>query len=147
LPGGLWGSNYAGYNATQLNFDYSNVLDTSAISTVIQGTKATVIEHLIGFKSIVVFTSSGLYSTPLLSNQPLTPSNIAFVNLQTSDATNDVVPLVFDNDVIFFDSGGKKVKNINVFATTQTYETRNISVLASHLIDQPYSAAVFENSS
>lgn len=147
LPGGLWGSNYAGYNATQLNFDDSNVLDTGAISTVIQGTKATVIEHLVGFKSLVVFTSSGLYSTPLLSNQPLTPSNIAFVNLQTSDATNDVVPLVFDNDVIFFDSGGKKVKNINVFATTQTYETRNISVLASHLIDQPYSAAVFENSS
>lgn len=147
LLGGIWGSNYNGYNSTKLNFDDSATLDTNSISTVLQGNRSTIINHILGFKTLIVFTSSGLYSTPLLIDLPLTPTNIAFVNLQTADAASTVPPLVFDNETIFFDKGGKKVKTINVNATTQHYETKNISVLAPHLIDQPYSAAVFENSS
>jgi hypothetical protein len=147
LAGGIWGSNYNGYSATKFNFDDSESLDTNAISTVLQGGKSTLIEHMVAFKTLLVFTTGGLYSTPLLIELPLVPTNMAFVNLQTSDASNNVTPLIFDNDVIFFDKGGKKVKSVNVFATTQHYETKNISVLAPHLVDSPYSAAVYENSS
>jgi hypothetical protein len=147
LLGGVWGSNYNGYTSDKLHFDDSEALDTNAISTIVQGTKATLIQHMVAFKTLLVFTTSGLYSTPLLIDLPLTPANISFLNLQTSDAANNVVPLVFDNDVIFFDKGGKKVKNVNVYATTQHYESKVISVLAPHLVDTPYSAAVFENSS
>lgn len=147
LAGGIWGSNYNGYTSNKLHFDDSDSLDTNAISTILQGTKASVIQHMVAFKTLLVFTSSGLYSSPLLIDLPLTPQNIAFLNPQTSDAANNVVPLIFDNDVIFFDKGGRKVKNVNVYATTQHYESKVISVLAPHLVDQPYSAAVFENSS
>lgn len=147
LPGGIWGSNYNGYTSDKLHFDDSERLDTSAISTIVQGTKATLIQHMVAFKTLLVFTTSGLYSTPLLIDLPLTPNNISFLNLQTSDAANDVTPLVFDNDVVFFDKGGKKVKNVNVYATTQHYESKVISVLAPHLVNDPYSAGVFENSS
>jgi hypothetical protein len=147
LLGGLWGSNYNGYKYNAFNFDDSEALDTNAISTIVQGTKATLIQHMVAFKTLLVFTTSGLYSTPLLIDLPLTPNNISFLNLQTSDNANNVTPLVFDNDVVFFDKGGKKVKNVNVYATTQHYESKVISVLAPHLVDNPYSAAVFENSS
>lgn len=147
LLGGIWGSNYNGYKYNQFTFDDSEVLDTNAISTIVQGVKATLIQHIVAFKTLLVFTTSGLYSTPLLIDLPLTPTNISFLNLQTSDAANDVVPVVFDNDVVFFDKGGKKVKSVNVYATTQHYESKVISVLAPHLIDDPYSAGVFENSS
>lgn len=146
VAGGIWGSNYNGYSASKLNFDDSEALDTNAVSTVLQGPKSTIVKHILPFKSLLVFTTSGLYSTPLLIDLPIVPTNISFLNLQTSDATNQVVPVVFDNDVVFFDAGGKKVKNVNVLATTQHYETKNISVLAPHLIDSPYSAAVYENS-
>lgn len=147
ILGGLWGSNYNGYTAGKLNFDDSEALDTNAISTIVQGSKATLIQHIVAFKTLLIFTTSGLYSTPLLIDLPLTPTNVSFLNLQTADAANDVVPLAFDNDVIFFDKGGRKVKNVNVYATTQHYESKVISVLAPHLVDEPYSAAVFENSS
>lgn len=147
LTGGIWGSNYNGYTSDKLHFDDSDTLDTNAISTILQGTKSSVVQHMVAFKTLLVFTTSGLYSTPLLIDLPLTPQNISFLNPQSSDAANDVTPLIFDNDVIFFDKGGKKVKNVNVYATTQHYESKVISVLAPHLIDQPYSAAVFENSS
>jgi hypothetical protein len=147
LLGGIWGSNYNGYTTGKLTFDDSAALDTNAISTVLQGNRATVIQHMVGFKTLLVFTTSGLYSTPLLIDLPITPSNISFLNLQTSDAANNVTPLVFDNDVVFFDKGGKKVKNVNVYATTQHYESKVISVLSPELVDTPVSAAVFENSS
>ncbi len=147
LAGGIWGSNYNGYTSDKLHFDDSDILDTNAISTILQGTKASLIQHMVAFKTLLVFTTSGLYSSPLLIDLPLTPQNISFLNPQTSDAANNVVPLIFDNDVIFFDKGGRKVKNVNVYATTQHYESKVISVLAPHLVDQPYSAAVFENSS
>jgi hypothetical protein len=146
LLGGLWGSNYNGYKYNAFNFDDSEALDTNAISTTLQGGKATLIENIVAFKTLLVFTTSGLYSSPLIIDLPLTPSNISFLNLQTSDSSSSVVPLVFDNDVVFFDKGGRKVKNVNVYATTQHYESKVISVLSPHLVNQPYSAAVFENS-
>lgn len=149
LPSGLWGSNYNGYNASIFNFDDSDVLDTNAISTVLQGNrnKSTVIQHIVGFKTLLVFTTSGMYSTSLLSESPIVPTNVAFINPQTSDSANDVYPLIFDNDVVFFAKGGRKVKSANIAEPTQHYQTKNISVLAPHLVDSPYSAAVFENSS
>ena len=149
LPSGLWGSNYNGYNSSIFNFDDSDVLDTNAISTVLQGNrnKSTVIQHIVGFKTLLVFTTSGMYSTSLLSESPIVPTNVSFINPQTSDSANDVYPLIFDNDVVFFSKGGRKVKTANIAEPTQHYQTKNISVLAPHLVDSPYSAAVFENSS
>lgn len=147
LLGGVWGSNFNGYAATFFLFDDSDTLDTNAISTVLQGTKAVVIQHMVAFKTLLVLTTSGIYSTPLLTEVPLTPNTISFINPQTSDSSSDVVPLIFDNNLIFFDKGGKKIKNINIPEPTQHYQTKTISTLSPHLIDQPFSAGVFENSS
>lgn len=148
LLGGIWGSNYNGFKATSFIFDDSDELDTNAISTVLYSTKqAVVIQHLVFFKTLLIMTSSGLFSTSLLQEGPLTPTNVSFINLQTADASNSVEPCVFDNEVIFFDKGGRKVKNIVLNGNSTRYETHNISVLAPQLIDTPCSAGVFENSS
>jgi len=146
LPGGLWGSNFNGYSATTLDFDDSESLDTNAISTVLQGTKATIIKHIVAYKTLVILTSSGTYSTPLFIDAAITPANITSLNMQTSDSSNDALPVIFENDLIFIDKGGKKVKIMNVMGTTQHYETRTISVLAPHLIHAPRSIALYENS-
>lgn len=148
LLGGIWGSNYNGFKYNGFNFDDSTTLDTSALSTVLYSNKrAVLIEHMVSFKTLIVLTSSGLFSTPLVIEQALVPSNIAFINQQTADSSMNVEPAIFDNEVIFFDKGGKKVKNITLNGNSTRYQTNNISVLAPHLIDQPRSAAVFENSS
>jgi hypothetical protein len=146
LMGGLWGSNYNGFSYNSFNFDDSENLDTNAVSTVIYNRRSVLIEHLVAYKSLLIFTTSGLFSTPLLEDFPITPNNIAFINLQTADSSSVVQPQILDNQVIFFDKGGRKVKDVNLLARTGTYSTNNISVLASHLIDGPYSAGVYENS-
>ncbi len=148
LLGGLWGSDYNGFKYNAFSFDDSESLDTNAISTVIYSAKkAVVIEHMVSFKTLVIMTSSGLYSTPLLQEIPVTPSNIAFINQQTADSSSPVEPVIFDNEVIFFDKGGRKVKNLTMVGNSTRYQSNNISVLAPQLVDTPYSASVFENSS
>lgn len=146
LMGGLWGSNYNGFTYNTFNFDDSENLDTNAVSTVIYNRRSVLIEHIVAYKSLLIFTSSGLFSTPLLEDFPITPNNVAYINLQTADASSTVQPQILDNQVIFFDKGGRKVKDVNLLARTGTYSTNNISVLASHLINGPYSAGVYENS-
>jgi hypothetical protein len=146
LPGGLFGSNYNGFTYNSFNFDDSEALDTSALSTVIYNRRSVLIEHMVSYKSLLIFTTSGLYSTPLLEDFPLTPRNMAFINLQTADSSSGVDPQILDNQVLFYDKGGKKVKDINLLDRTGTYVTNNISVMAPHLIDQPNSSGVYENS-
>lgn len=147
LLGGLWGSDYNGFKFNAFTFDDSEAFDTNSVSTVLYSKRAVLIEHMVSFKTLVVLTTNGLYSTPLLQETPITPNNIALVNQQTADSSLDVEPCVFDNEIIFFDKGGKRVKNVTLNGNSTRYQTNNISVLAPHLIDQPYSAAVYENSS
>lgn len=147
LLNGVWGSNFDGYSATKFLFNDALTLDTSAISTLLTGKKNVVIEHIVPAQTLVIMTNAGIYSTPLLGGAPLTPSNIDFINRHTSDASSSVPPLVFDDQIVYFSLGGKKVKSLNVNDSGVAYVTKDISVLASHLIDTPYSAGVFENSS
>lgn len=147
LPGGLFGSNYNGFTTNSFNFDDSEALDTNSVSTVIYSRRSVLIEHMVAYKSLLVFTTSGLFSTPLLEDFPLTPTNAAYINLQTADSSMTTNPQILDNQVIFMDKGGKKVKDVNLIARTGTFATNNISVLAPHLIDQPNSSGVYENSS
>jgi hypothetical protein len=146
LPGGLFGSNYNGFTTTSFNFDDSEALATNAVSTVIYSRRSVMIEHMVAYKSLLIFTTSGLYSSPLLEDFPLTPTNVSYINLQTADSSSKVDPQILDNQVIFFDKGGRKVKDVNLMARTGTFATNNISVLCPHLIDQPNSAGVYENS-
>ena len=147
LLNGVWLSNFNGFNKTTFLFNDSQALDTSAISTLISGTKGVVIQHVLSFQTLIVMTNTGIYTTPLLDQLPLTPSNIAFINKRSSDGSSDVEPVVFDNGVIYFVRGGKRVKSLVINQTGVAYDTHDISVLASHLVDQPYSAAIFQNSS
>ncbi len=147
LLGGVWGSDYNGFKYNAFVFNDAETLDTNSLSTVLYSKRSVLVEHMISFKTLIVLTTNGLYSSPLLLETPLIPSNVAFINQQTADSSLDVEPVVFDNEVIFFDKGGKRVKSITLNGNSTRYQTNNISVLAPHLIDQPCSAAVFENSS
>jgi hypothetical protein len=146
LPSGLWGSNYNGYSSTTFNFDDSEDLDTSAVSTIISGDKPVIIEDIVSYKTLVVLTNRGVYSTPIFSESAITPSNINFLNKQTADASDTVQSVILDNDVIFSIKGGNRIKNLTISGNVINYKTNTISVLAPHLIDNPRRMATFSNS-
>lgn len=148
LPAGLWGSSFNGFSSTTFNFDESETLDTNAVSTILTADdKPVIIRDIIAYKTLIILTNIGVFSTPLFTDQPVTPSNVAFVNRQTSDASNNVPAVVLDNEVIFAIRGGNRIKNITVSSQGYNYQTNTISTLAPHLIDQPVSMDTYENSS
>jgi hypothetical protein len=147
LLAGLWGSNFNGYTSTSFNFDDSDDLDTNSISTILSGEKSIAIQSILSFKTLLVLTTDGFFSTSLFVTDPLTPTNVSFINRRTADSSSGVKPVILDDQVIFFEKGGKKVKNINITESGYDYKTSVISVLAPHLVDTPYSAAVYDVSS
>lgn len=147
LPGLVTGSNYNGFTSGRLNFDDSRTLETSAVSTVLYGRKATLINHIISYKSLVIFTTSGVYSTSLDLLEPITPLNINFMNLQTGDITSNLLPNILNNSVIFYDKGGSRVKTLILTDDGNNYQAGTLNILSPHLIDTPYSSAVMDSSS
>ncbi len=146
LPGLLIGSNYNGFSSGRLNFDDSRTLDTSAVSTVLYGRRNTTINHILSYKSLIVFTTSGIYSSSLDEFAPITPLNVSFINLQTGDTSNDVLPDILDNNAVFYDKGGNRVKTLVITDDGKNYQAGTLNILAPHLINEPYSTAVFNNS-
>lgn len=146
LPGVICGSNYNGFTSGKLNFDDSRTLETNAVSTVLYGTRATLINHMISYKSLLIFTTGGVYSTSLDLFEPVTPLNISFVNLQSGDTTNNLLPNVLENNVIFYDKGGFRVKTLLLNAEGRNYQAATLNILAPHLINSPYSSAVLSAS-
>lgn len=146
LPGVVVGSNFNGFTSGRLNFDDSRTLETSAVSTVLYGRKATLINHIISYKSLVLFTTSGVYSTSLDLLEPITPLNVNFMNLQTGDITSDVLPDILNNNVIFYDKGGSRVKTLVLGEDGTNYQAGTLNILSPHLIDTPYSTAVMDAS-
>ncbi len=146
LPGVLCGSNYNGFSSGRMNFDDSRTLDTSAVSTVLYGRRNTTINHILSYKSLIIFTTSGIYSTTLDTFEPITPLNINFVNLQTGDTSNEVLPDILENNCVFYDRGGNRVKTLIITDDGKSYQAGTLNILAPHLIDEPFSTAVFDNS-
>lgn len=146
IPGLVCGSNYNGFTNKRLNFDDSRTLDTSAVSTVVYGQRATIINHLVSYKSLLVFTTSGVYSTSLDLFNPVTPLNINFINLQSGDITNNLLPDILENNVIFYDKGGYRVKTLLLNDEGRNYQAATLNILAPHLVNDPYSSAVLSAS-
>jgi hypothetical protein len=146
LPGLVVGSVYNGFTSGRLNFDDSRTLETSAVSTVLYGRRSTLVNHLISYKSLVVFTTSGVYSTSLDLFEPITPLNVAFINLQSGDITNNLLPNILENNVIFYDRGGSRVKTLVLSDDGKDYQAATLNILASHLVNDPYSSAVMDAS-
>src|SRR5690606_17495978 len=107
---------------------------------------ATLVNHLTSYKSLVVFTTSGVYSTSLDLFEPVTPLNVNFINLQSGDITNDLLPNILENNVIFYDRGGSRVKTLVLSDDGKDYQAATLNILASHLVNTPYSSAVMDAS-
>lgn len=142
LPGVISGSNYNGFTSGKLNFDDSRTLETNAVSTVLYGTKATLINNMVSYKSLLIFTTSGVYSTSLDLFEPVTPLNISFVNLQSGDVASSLLPNILENNVIFYDKGGFRVKTLLLNDEGRNYQAATLNVFAPHLINTPFSSAV-----
>jgi hypothetical protein len=137
VPDGLWSSKINRY----FNFDVGEGLDDESIQITIGSEDISNVRHLTSHRDLQIFTSTGEYYVPSQSGQSITPSNIR-VARQTPYGAGVVTPLPFDGATLFVQASGKAVREYTFNDTTNGYASTDVTLLASHLINDPVDMSV-----
>lgn len=141
LPQTVFGSQSDDY----FDLDPGSGLDSEGISFTINSSKSNKIEYLSGIRNLVIFTSGGEFTSPQADDKPLTPKTIS-IRPQSKNGTSTVLPQDIDNQLLYVQKGGKKVKNFVFDIQQYSYGSQDVSILSPHLIKNPVDAAVLKNS-
>ena len=141
LPATLFGSVVAEFE----NFNVGIGLDSDAIIEVLATNGFTSINHLVGDKTLQIFTTNAEYSPPQLSDTPLTPGGIS-VRKQSNNGSTNVEPVILDNNTFYVKRGGRGVMEFKFVYEAQSYQSNEISLISNHLINTPVDAGVWKGS-
>lgn len=137
LPNGVW---LSVVNAAY-NFDDSQALDDDAIGWYPAGGTINLIVGITSARSLMIHTNNGTFSTPLLTEVPVTPTNFTLTE-QNKFAVRPIQPIFIDNQIIFVDTASNVLNMIWEIAQS-AFITNNISVMSSSLINAPVDMASF----
>jgi len=140
-PDGIWSSKTAEY----FNFDVGKGEDTDAIDLDVAAGVTNRIRHLVSNRDLQVFASQGEFFLPSSTTQPLTPAN-AKISAQTPFGTGFVRPQSIDGATLFVQSTGTAVREFVFTDSEGAYVGAQVSLLSSHLINNPKQLAVVKGS-
>jgi len=141
LPSGVWMSVINDY----FNFDTGEGLDDQSISAFIRSRRAAVIKDILGTNSLLIFTTSGVFSAANNFGEAITPGNFSLTQ-QASSAVAEVNPVQMDNQVFYLDKGKQIVRSLDYDISRQSYEATNISVVTD-VVNNPVDMCTYENPS
>ena len=129
LPDTIWGSVVGDF----FNFNIGKARDDEAVTMTLATDQVNEIRALLSEKKLRIFTSGGEFYCP---NDVITPSNIRIDKL-SNYGSREVIPVSIDGAVIFPQGEGKALIQSQVFNQYQPDTSRNIGVLAPHLLVRP----------
>jgi len=132
-PSTIWGSKVNFF----FDFNPGKARDDEAIDVTLDTDQVNAVTAMFSNRTLQVFTSGGEFS---IQTSPITPENIA-VSPQTSFGTKKVRPISIDGLTLFVQRTGKAVRSFFFVDDAQAYNSSSISVLASHLINDPVELA------
>lgn len=133
-PSTLWGSKVNFF----FDFNKGKARDDEGIDVTLDTDQVNAITGLFSNRNLQVFTTGGEFYVPV---SPVTPSTVAVIP-QTNFGSKKVRPVTIDGLTLFVQRTGKAVRNFLFFNDVQAYSSNSISVLASHLINDPIEIAV-----
>ena len=128
-PSTLWGSKVNFF----FDFDQGKARDDEGINVTLDTDQVNAITGLFSNRSLQVFTSGGEFS---VNASPITPANVAVLP-QTNYGSKKVRPVTVDGLTLFVQRTGKSVRNFFFVDENKSYDSSSVSVLASHLINDP----------
>ena len=132
-PSTLWGSKVNFF----FDFNKGRARDDEGIDVTLDTDQVNAITAVFSNRTLQVFTSGGEFS---VDSSPITPENVAVLP-QTSFGTKKVRPISIDGLTLFVQRTGKAVRNYFFVDAAKAYDSGSISVLASHLINNPIELA------
>lgn len=139
LPSTLWGSVVDDF----FNFDPGSGRDDQAIAITLSTDQINAINGIISNRSLQIFTSGAEFYVP---NSPITPSDVA-VKPQTNLGSKRVRPVVLEGLTLFLQRTGKALYQFQFLDEFQSNESRSLSLIAPHLINDPIQMYVSRGSS
>ncbi len=124
------------------NFDDSQDLADDAIASYPASGTMSVLQSMTAARSLLVHTTDGNYSSPVQSEQPITPTNYT-LTIQNKFGVGPLQPVFIDNQIFFVDSSGNNVINMIWDFTKSSYETNSVSIKFTGLIRNPVDMAAF----
>ena len=118
------------------NFDIGTAADNDSIELVMSIGEVATIRHFVSNRDIHIFTAGSEFFIPTFQNEPITPTN-ARVKRQTSFGSTFVRPQPFYGATIFSQIGGKMIRQFVFDDGQNAYKADPISLLSSHLINDP----------
>jgi len=136
-PDTVWASKSGLY----YNFDIGTALDNDSIELVMSIGEVATIRHFVSNRDIHIFTAGSEFYIPTFQNQAITPTN-AVVKRQTSFGSSFARPQPFYGATLFTQFGGSTVRQFIYSDAEDAYKADPISLLSSHLINNPIQSAV-----
>lgn len=107
--------------------------------------KVNSIMHVIGDRTLQVFTSLSEHAILQLDGQGLKPTN-ASIRKQSGNGSENIEPLVLDNQTFYVKRGGKGVMSFVFDYNAGGYQSIPVSLMSSHLIRNPINGAIMKGS-
>jgi len=141
LPSHIFSSKSDAY----FNFDTGTALDNESIQVAIRSEQIGEIRGVASNRHLQIFTDFAEFFAPSTDTKPLTPSTFS-VRVQQRYGSGYITPQPFDGATLYVHKGGKSIREFIYSDTEAAYESNNVSILASHLIDSPVDMAVLYGS-
>lgn len=138
LPNLVWASSLGDYS----NFNDEAATDLDSFSVALGTNGNEEVQSLIGNTSLFAFGFSGVYSTSLFTDLPLTPSNV-FFNRQENTGCAAIEAQVIDSKIFFVDENLDQINAAEYAIADSTVNIANISILSPQLIEDPVSATIY----
>lgn len=131
LPQNFWLTR----SGTESNLNYSIPLrDADAIRFRIAAREANVIRHAVPLADLLLLTSSAEWRVTSINTDAVTPTSIS-IKPQSYVGSNNVRPLIINNNVIFVAARGGHLREMAYSDTAGGYVTGDLSLRAPHLFD------------
>ena len=127
LPDSLWGSVIGDF----FNFDKAKARDDESIFVTLQTSQVNDIQSMTSSRKLQVYTSGGEFYCP---QDVITPTNVSFEAI-TNYGSKNIKPATLDGQVIMPQDSSRAVILMDVTNQYQPPASRNIGVLAPHLLN------------
>lgn len=137
-PNTIWGSKVIDF----FNFDIGTALDDESVEATINTNQLNVIVSLNPGQDLQIFTTGGEFIVAQAANEPVTPSNF-LVKPQSRLGSRPGVPVEdLAGATIIVQRQGKSLISFQFTDTTASYGAQPLSVLSSHLLNDPVDLSI-----
>ena len=105
-----------------------------AVTFSISAREANEVRHIVELDAMVLLTSGGAFRVTEGQDQVLTPSTVG-VRKQSNTGANYVQPIIVDTTIIYVQSSGSRVRDMNYDVSSENFGGSDLSVMSEHLLE------------